>query len=67
MATVAMLNLTAASLRQESRGNDRREDFPERDNKKWLRWIVIRNDDGKDRVSYEPVPLEKYKIKPDSK
>jgi succinate dehydrogenase/fumarate reductase flavoprotein subunit len=63
MALIAELSLKAALLREESRGNHKREDFPERDDQKWLKWIVIKDDGGKAAVSTESLPFEKYRIK----
>jgi succinate dehydrogenase / fumarate reductase flavoprotein subunit len=64
MALICELSLKAALLREESRGNHIREDFPDRDDRKWLNWIVIKDHEGKTRFSIEPVPFEKYKQKP---
>jgi L-aspartate oxidase len=48
MLTVADLIVKAASIREESRGTHMRSDFPERDDKKWKKHIILK--DG--RVSY---------------
>jgi hypothetical protein len=32
--------------------------------KKWLKWIIIKKEDGEMKLWTEPVPLEKYKYKP---
>ena len=61
---IAEFNLRAALLRQESRGGHWREDFPNRDDKNWLKWIVIEDKDGEPEFSTEPVPIDKYKLKP---
>jgi succinate dehydrogenase/fumarate reductase flavoprotein subunit len=63
MALSAELTLKSAWMREETRGTHRREDFPETDNKNWLKWIVIREEEGKVTFSTEPVPVERYKIK----
>jgi succinate dehydrogenase/fumarate reductase flavoprotein subunit len=63
MALIAKLSLTSALLREESRGNHIREDFPDRDNNKWLKWIVIKDDEGEPGFFIEPIPLEKYRLK----
>jgi succinate dehydrogenase/fumarate reductase flavoprotein subunit len=51
-------------IRTESRGTNIREDYPERDDKNWLKWVIIRKEDEKMKLWTEPVPIEKYKHKP---
>jgi succinate dehydrogenase/fumarate reductase flavoprotein subunit len=64
MALIAELSLKAALLREESRGNHIREDFPKRNDENWLKWIVIKEREGKPDFKTEPVPLERYPLKP---
>jgi succinate dehydrogenase/fumarate reductase flavoprotein subunit len=64
MALSAGWTLTSALMRQESRGTHRRLDFPEQDDANWLKWIVIREEDGTDRFSTEEIPFEKYRLGP---
>ena len=59
MALSAGWTLSAALMRQETRGTQHREDYPDRDDKNWLKWIVIKEEEGKARFFTEPVPLPK--------
>jgi succinate dehydrogenase/fumarate reductase flavoprotein subunit len=64
IAVCGEMTLRAALTRTESRGTHIREDYPNRDDKNWLKWTIIREKSGKMVVSTEPVPIEKYKFKP---
>jgi L-aspartate oxidase len=52
MLTVSLLSAHAALMREESRGGHYREDFPERDDRKWLKHIVFNREHG---TKEEPV------------
>ena len=64
MAVCLEIVFNAALARTESRAYHYREDYPERDDKNWLKWIIVKQEAGKTVLSTEPVPVDKYKFKP---
>jgi succinate dehydrogenase / fumarate reductase flavoprotein subunit len=66
MCMAAEFTLRSALMRTESRASHFREDFPQRDDKNWFKWIVIQQQEGAPGLSTVPVPLEKFKFKPDN-
>jgi len=58
MLLISEMICRAALMRTESRGSHYRSDFPEEDNTKWLKNIVIRKEDPGMRLENVPVPLE---------
>ena len=64
MALCAEMFYRASLMRTESRGFHYREDYPEMDNKNWLKWIIIKKENEKMKLYVENIPIEKYPYKP---
>ena len=59
----AQMHYFASRMRKESRGWFLREDYPETDNKNWLKWIIVKNVNGQMTAETEDVPIESYPVK----
>ncbi len=64
MVLSAEMQFRAASMRKESRGWFLREDYPQMDNKEWLKYIIVKNENGEMVFSTEDVPIQDYPVKP---
>lgn len=58
--------MKACMARKESRAAAIRADYPQRDDKNMLKWVIVsRGEDGKAAVRYERIPFERYRFKPE--
>jgi succinate dehydrogenase/fumarate reductase flavoprotein subunit len=64
MALTVEVMLKSALERKESRTFHLREDYPETDNKNWLKWVLADNVNGKVVISTEDVPVKEYQFQP---
>lgn len=52
--------------RKETRGWHLREDYPERDDKNYLKWIYfLKGENGETEMGADPIPMDTYKYKPE--
>jgi succinate dehydrogenase/fumarate reductase flavoprotein subunit len=63
MLELAEVIARCALNRQESRGGHSREDFPERDDKNWLKHTLARKKGDRIVIDYKPVTITKYQPK----
>jgi succinate dehydrogenase/fumarate reductase flavoprotein subunit len=55
----------AALEREESRQYHYREEYPYRDDGEWLKLIVFKRLGERITIKHEPIPIEKWSVKPD--
>ncbi|MCJ7604499.1 MAG: FAD-binding protein, partial [Dehalococcoidales bacterium] len=65
MALAAEFTFKTALMRQESRAGHFREDFPERDDANWFKWITVQQKNGSPELGSLRVPLEKFSLRPE--
>ena len=61
---LAFVTAHSALNREESRGSHYREDFPERDDRNWLKHTFTWLEDNEVRIKYMPVDIVKWEPKP---
>ncbi|MCP4751481.1 MAG: FAD-binding protein [Proteobacteria bacterium] len=65
MVQVAEMYLRSSLERKETRADHQREDYPETNNRDWLKWINVRKRESAQMgISLEDVPLSNYRFKP---
>ncbi|MFQ6037222.1 MAG: FAD-dependent oxidoreductase [Candidatus Aminicenantales bacterium] len=63
MLDLAEVIALGALNREETRGSHYRTDFPKRDDANWLKHTVISLEEGRVRIQYKPVRIDKYEPK----
>ncbi|MEI6290270.1 MAG: FAD-dependent oxidoreductase [Chloroflexota bacterium] len=63
MLDLAEVIAMSALNRKESRGGHSREDYPNRDDKEWLKHTLVFKDAKQVKISYKPVTITKYQPK----
>jgi succinate dehydrogenase/fumarate reductase flavoprotein subunit len=62
MVLAAEFIFKTALMRTESRAGHFREDFPERDDRNWFKWITVQRQGKEPALSTLPVPIKKYPL-----
>ena len=58
MVQCAEMLLGTSIVREESRGTFFREDYPDRDDENWLKWVLFRKEGEDMKIWTEPVPVD---------
>ena len=60
MIVAAELYYRTSLVRKETRGFHWREDYPERDDENWLKWVVVKKQGSDMYIFTEEIPFDKY-------
>ncbi|MBI4318002.1 MAG: FAD-binding protein [Chloroflexi bacterium] len=64
MVQLARVSALASQARKESRMSHFREDYPDRDDRSWLKWIIVRSLGGRVELRTEDVPVSRWRFSP---
>ncbi|MFQ5851394.1 MAG: FAD-dependent oxidoreductase [Candidatus Binatia bacterium] len=64
LAWVEEMVARCALERRESRGQHNREDYPKRDDKNWLKWVIVQRDGDRVGCKIEPISFDGTVLKP---
>jgi succinate dehydrogenase / fumarate reductase flavoprotein subunit len=64
MALEAEMFYRASLTRTESRGFHLREDFPDRDDAQWLKWVIVQKEGDRMVLRTEGIPIDDYPYRP---
>ncbi len=64
LAWVGEMVARSALERRESRGQHHREDYPNRDDENWLKWVIVLKEGDTVVHKIEPIPFEEAELKP---
>lgn len=66
MMTSCELMIRSALERKESRSFHYREDYPESNNKDWLKWVIAEKESDGIVTFTEDIPIDRYKYQPEA-
>jgi len=64
MITSCEIMIRSSLMRKESRSFHFREEYPETNNKEWLKWVIAEKKNGEIVTFTEDIPIQNYKYQP---